>query len=92
MTFASLRGGGEHKLKEGDEIFIEIDTTNTAELIFFSDKAQVYKAKVSDFRACESLGAGRYLPARLEMDEGRSAIAMQAYYKEKPLDQIGCLF
>ncbi len=87
VTFASLRGNDEHKLKEGDEIFIEIDTTNTAELIFFSDKAQVYKAKVSDFEPVKASALGEYLPARLEMDEGERAIAMQAYYKEKPLDK-----
>ena len=54
VTFASLRGNDEHKLKEGDEILIEFDTTNTAELIFFSDKAQVYKAKVTSFGAVKA--------------------------------------
>lgn len=87
VTFASLRGNDEHKLKEGDEIFAEIDTTNTAELIFFSDKAQVYKAKVSEFEAVKASTLGDYLPAKLELDEGEKIIAMQAYYKDKPLDK-----
>lgn len=92
VTFASLRGNDEHKLKEGDEIFAEIDTTNTAELIFFSDKAQVYKAKVSEFEAVKASTLGDYLPAKLELDEGEKIIAMQAYYKDKPLDKNWVIF
>ncbi len=49
ITLTSLRGNDEQKLKDGDEIRIEESASNTDELIFFSDKAQMYRAKVKDF-------------------------------------------
>ena len=44
ITPQSLRMSGEHKLKEGDEIIIAKESRNNAELLFFSNKCQVYKA------------------------------------------------
>ncbi|HPT85711.1 MAG TPA: DNA topoisomerase (ATP-hydrolyzing) subunit A [Bacillota bacterium] len=87
VTFASLRGNDEHKLKEGDEIIAELDTTNTAELIFFSDKAQAYKAKASEFEPTKASALGDFLPAKLGLDDGERIIAMQAYQKDSPLDK-----
>ena len=37
----SLRMSGAQKLKEGDEIRVEVESTNRAELLFFTDKCQV---------------------------------------------------
>ncbi len=41
---------GEQKLKEGDEIIQELEFTNNCDLLFFTDRCQVYKAKADDFR------------------------------------------
>lgn len=87
ITYQSLRGNDEHKLKEGDEISAEFDATNTSELIFFSDKAQVYKAKVSDFETMKASVLGDYIPAKLGFDEGERVIAMHCYPKDQPLDK-----
>ena len=76
ITPLSLRMSGEHKLKEGDEIIAEIEADNTSELLFFSDKAQVYKAKASDFEDTKASVLGDFIPATLGMDEGESAIYM----------------
>jgi len=76
ITPQSLRMSGEHKLKEGDEIIAEIESDNTAELLFFTDKAQVYKAKASDFEDTKASVLGDFVPAALGMDEGESAIYM----------------
>jgi hypothetical protein len=40
---------GEQKLKEGDEIVQTVESTNAAELLFFSSGHQVYKSKATDF-------------------------------------------
>lgn len=49
ITPQSLRMSGEHKLKEGDAIVLERETTNKAELIIFTNKCQAYKARVYEF-------------------------------------------
>ncbi len=76
ITMLSLRGNDEQKLKDGDELVVNCDADNTAELLFFSDSAQVYKAKVSDFDTCKASELGDYIPAKLGFDEGEKAVAM----------------
>ncbi len=66
----SLRMSGAQKLKEGDEIRHQVDTTNRAELLFFTDQCQVYKAKVCDFSETKASLMGDYIPSKLGFDEG----------------------
>lgn len=75
MTAQSLRMSGEQKYKEGDELSVRFETTNRAELLFFTDRQQVYKAKVSDFEAGKAAVLGVYLPQKLGFDEGENLIA-----------------
>lgn len=70
----SLRMSGAQKLKEGDEIRVEVESTNRAELLFFTDKCQVYKAKASDFTETKASVMGDYLPSRLGFDEGERLV------------------
>ena len=76
ITPQSLRMSSEQKLKENDEVTIVVETTNNTDLLFFSDKCQVYKAKVSDFADTKASVFGDYIPAKLGMDEGESAVWM----------------
>ncbi len=76
ITPLSLRMGGEHKLKENDEIFLNFETTNNNDLLFFTDKCQVYKAKVSDFADSKASVLGEYIPSKLEMEEGENVVYM----------------
>ncbi len=76
ITPLSLRMGGDHKLKETDEIIQSFETTNNNDLLFFTDRNQVYKAKVSDFADSKASVLGDYIPAKLEMEEGEQAIYM----------------
>ncbi len=78
ITLLSLRGNDEQKLKEGDRVLFCVDATNNDELIFFSDKAQVYKAKVSDFDTVKASQLGDYIPAKLGFEEDERAISMKA--------------
>ncbi|MEM1485393.1 DNA gyrase subunit A [Oscillospiraceae bacterium PP1C4] len=78
ITPQSLRMSSEHKLKEGDEVVQAIEHTNNAELLFFTDKAQVYKIKASDFDDTKASVMGDYIPAKLGMDEGENAVYMAA--------------
>ena len=74
ITPQSLRMSGEQKLKEGDSIKFSAETTNSAELLFFTDKAQVYKAKLNDFKETKASVFGDYVPAKLSMDEDEKAL------------------
>lgn len=76
ITPLSLRMSGEQKLKDGDEIKNIIETTNSKELLFFTDKCQVYKAKISDFEDTKASVLGDYIPTKLQMDDGENAIHM----------------
>lgn len=78
ITPQSLRMSGEHKLKEGDEIFRAVEGTNNTELLFFSDKGKVYKAKAADFDDTKASVMGDYIPAKLGFEEGESAVYMAA--------------
>ena len=68
ITPQSLRMSGEQKLKEGDEISFSVETTNRAELLVFTDQAQCYKTRLSDFEDGKASVLGDYLPTKLEMD------------------------
>ena len=76
ITPQSLRMSGEQKLKEGDAVAREVEATNNTDLLFFTDRQQVYKAKASDFDDGKASVLGDYIPAKLGMDEGESAVYM----------------
>ncbi len=76
ITPLSLRMGGDHKLKDTDEITQSFETTNNNDLLFFTDKCQVYKARVSDFADSKASVLGEYIPSKLDMEEGENAIFM----------------
>ena len=76
ITAQSLRMSGEQKYKDGDGLAVSFESTNRSELLFLTDKQQMYKARVSDFEDGKASVLGIYLPTRLKMDEGESVIAM----------------
>ena len=76
ITPQSLRMSGEQKLKEGDEIIFTAESHNSVELMFFSNKQQVYKALAADFDDTKTSVMGDYIPSKLGFDEGESAIFM----------------
>ena len=74
ITPQSLRMSGEQKFKEGDALRQSFETTNAAELLFFTDRQQVYKTRASEFVETKASALGDYLPAKLGMDEGENVI------------------
>lgn len=84
ITLVSLRGNDEQKLKDGDEIRVEESASNMDEIVFFSDKCQLYKAKVKDFNCDKASSLGEYIPAVLGFDEGEKVVYMKVLneYKE----------
>lgn len=76
ITPQSLRMSGEQKLKDGDEIVQELEFTNNCDLLFFTDRCQVYKAKADDFAQTKASVLGDYVAAKLGFDEGENAVKM----------------
>ncbi len=76
ITPLSLRMSGEHKLKEGDRITQTVETTNNQELLFFTDKCQVYKTKANEFADTKASVLGEYVAGKLEADKDENMIYM----------------
>lgn len=76
ITPLSLRMSGTQKLKDGDEIAQTFETTNSAELLFFTNKCQVYKSRACDFDDTKASVLGDYVAAKLEMEEGELPVYM----------------
>jgi DNA gyrase subunit A len=47
ITPQSLRMSGEQKFKEDDALSVSVESSNAAELMFFTDRAQVYKTRAT---------------------------------------------
>ncbi len=76
ITPQSLRMSGEQKVKDGDAVRCQLDTTTRAELLFFTDHHQVYKCRVNDLETCKASELGEYIPAKLGFDEGEQPVYM----------------
>ena len=76
ITPQSLRMSGEQKLKEGDALELVTQTTNAAELLVFTNQAQVYKTSLSEFEDTKASVLGDYLPTKLGFGEGETVVAV----------------
>ena len=92
ITAQSWRGNDEQKLKEGDSIIACFDAENVDEVLFFSDKAQVYKARLSDFDISKASSLGDYIPAKLDFDDGEGTLYMCPVKEYSPDVRIVFIF
>ena len=92
ITLLSLRGNDEQALKDGDEILMTEDTDNQSEIMFFTNAAQVYKAKISDFENTKASALGEFVPAKLSMDAGEKPLMMKVMTDTKETDHIVFIF
>ena len=76
ITPASLRMNSEQKFKEGDALRQCFETTSNAEVMFFTDRCQVYKTRLGEFDDAKASVLGEYLPTKLKMDAGENVVFM----------------
>ena len=76
ITPQSLRMSSEQKYKEDDALRQSFETTSNAEVMFFTDRAQVYKTRLGEFGDTKASVLGDFLPAKLGMDEGENVVYM----------------
>ena len=72
----NARRSSENKLKEGDAVVYREVVPNTTQLLFFTDKQQVYKARLSDFADTKMSNLGEYIPSVLGFDPDEKVFTM----------------
>ncbi|MCR4905231.1 MAG: topoisomerase IV, partial [Clostridiales bacterium] len=92
ITRQSLMRADEQKLKDGDEVANAEDTENVSDLLFFTDRAQVYKAKTADFEPVKASALGDFIAAKLGFDDGERPVMMKALTEYSPDDSFIFLF
>lgn len=78
LAATSLRGNFEIRFKEGDCLLQEMDSTNHSELLFFTNKAQVYKMMAWEIEDHRPSQLGEYTPNLLELDEDEHVVFMHS--------------
>ncbi len=76
ITYKSLQGNDEQRFKEGDALRQIFDAENKDTVLFFTDKAQLYRAALDDFDNTKASVIGDFLPAVLKMDVGEKPVFM----------------
>lgn len=84
LSVQATRSADEQKLKEGDYVIYEEDTDNRGDILFFTDKAQIYRARVADFDLTKPSQMGEYIPAKLNMMSDEHVIAAYMIYELIP--------
>ena len=84
LSVQGARSSEEQKLKEGDYISYIEDTDNRGDVLFFTDKGQIYRAKVADFDICKPSHMGDYIPSKLSMEDDEHVIGCKMMYDINP--------
>lgn len=92
LSVQAVRSADEQKLKEGDFVIYQEDTDNRGDILFFTDKAQIYRAKVDDFDLCKASNMGDYIPAKLGMDEDEHVVYCKMIYELIPEHHMVYIF
>ena len=84
LSVQGMRSADEQKLKEGDFIVYSEDTDNRGDVLFFTDKGQIYRARVADFEICKPSSMGDYVASKLGMDDDEHVVACKMIYDIVP--------
>ncbi|MBP3368691.1 MAG: topoisomerase IV, partial [Clostridia bacterium] len=82
----------EQKMKDGDEIINAEECENRSRLMFFTDKAQLYKCRAADFDPVKASALGDFISAKLGFDEDERPVMMKAYDSLDTKDNIIFIF
>ena len=84
LSVQAMRAADDQRLKEGDYIIYQEDTDNRGDLLFFTDKGQIYRAKVADFDLTKPSQLGDYVPMKLGMDDDEHVVTCKMIYELNP--------
>ena len=92
LSVQAARSADEQKLKEGDFVIYQEDTDNRGDMLFFTDKGQIYRAKVDDFDLTKASQMGDYIPTKLSMDDDEHVVACKMIYELNPQHHMVYIF
>lgn len=92
LSVQAARSADEQKVKEGDFVIYQEDTDNRGDILFFTDKAQIYRARVADFELSKASQMGEYVPTKLSMDDDERVIACKMVYELNPQHHMVYVF
>ena len=84
LSVQGTRSADEQKLKEGDFIIYSEDTDNKGDILFFTDKGQIYRSRVADFDISKPSQMGDYVPSKLSMDDDEHVVGCKMIYDINP--------
>jgi len=92
LSVQAARSADEQKLKEGDYVVYQEDTDNRGDVLFFTDKGQIYRAKVDDFELTKASQMGEYVPTKLSMDDDEHVVSCKMIYELNPEHHVVYIF
>ena len=92
LSVQAARSADEQKLKEGDFVIYQEDTDNRGEVLFFTDKGQIYRARVADFDLTKASMMGDYVPTKLQMGDDEHVVACKMIYELNPQHHMVYIF
>ena len=92
LSVQAARSADEQKVKEGDFVIYEEDTDNRGDVLFFTDKGQIYRARVADFDLCKASSMGDYVPSKLSMEDDEHVIYCKMMYDLNPKHHMIYMF
>ena len=92
LSVQAARSADEQKLKEGDYVVYQEDTDNRGDVLFFTDKGQIYRARVDDFELTKASQMGEYVPTKLAMDDDEHVVSCKMVYDLIPEHHIVYIF
>lgn len=92
LSVQSVRAADEQKLKEGDFVIYQEDTDNKGDVLFFTDKGQIYRARVSDFDLTKASQMGDYVPSKLSMEDDEHVVGCKMIYDINPAHHVVYVF
>ncbi|MBR7117293.1 MAG: topoisomerase IV [Clostridia bacterium] len=84
LSVQGSRSADEQKMKEGDFVIYSEDTDNRGDVLFFTDRGQIYRARVADFDISKPSQMGDYVPAKLGMDNDEHVVGCKMIYELNP--------
>ena len=92
LSVQGTRSADEQKLKEGDFIIYSEDTDNKGDVLFFTDKGQIYRSRVADFDISKPSQMGDYVPSKLSMDDDEHVVGCKMVYDIDPEHHVVYIF
>ena len=92
LSVQAARSADEQKLKEGDFVIYQEDTDNRGDILFFTDRGQIYRARVDDFELTKASQMGDYVPTKLQMGDDEHVVACKMVYELNPQHHMVYIF